>query len=113
MHRIARTCLVAGLTGALSVSVAWAGGTAHVQPPASQGVLLAMALQRVQRLRADGVEVSDHVLVEATEAAFGHRSSAGRGASLLDEELSVNLERASRRGGVGGVERLRAQIGDG
>jgi gamma-glutamyltranspeptidase/glutathione hydrolase len=81
------------------VSVAWAGGTAHVQPPASQGVLLAMALQRVQRLRADGVEVSDHVLVEATEAAFGHRSSAGRGASLLDEELSVNLERASRRGG--------------
>jgi gamma-glutamyltranspeptidase/glutathione hydrolase len=81
------------------IAVAWAGGTAHVQPPASQGVLLAMTLQCVQRLRADGVEVSDHLLVEATEAAFAHRSSAGAGASLLDEELSVNLERASRRGG--------------
>ena len=81
------------------LAVSWAGATAHVQPPASQGVLLAMALQCVQRLRAAGVEVTDHVLVEATEAAFAHRSSCGRGLALLDEELGVDLEHASRRGG--------------
>jgi gamma-glutamyltranspeptidase/glutathione hydrolase len=81
------------------IAVSWAGGTAYVQPPASQGVLLAMALQCVERLRGAGVEVTDHVLVEATEAAFAHRSSCGRGAALLEEELGVDLHRASGRGG--------------
>jgi gamma-glutamyltranspeptidase/glutathione hydrolase len=81
------------------IRVPWAGGHAHVQPPASQGVLLAMALQKVAALAQAGIPVDDHVLVEVTTAAFGHRASCARGRALLDEELAVDLERASGRGG--------------
>jgi gamma-glutamyltranspeptidase/glutathione hydrolase len=81
------------------VSVRWDSGHVAVQPPHSQGVLLALALQEVERLGAAGVEVTDHVLVEATQAAFVHRSSCARGASLLEERLEVDLDRASGRRG--------------
>ncbi|KMO82854.1 gamma-glutamyltransferase [Mycolicibacterium chlorophenolicum] len=81
------------------VAVDWGAGRVHVQPPMSQGVLLAMALQQVRRLHAQGVPVEDHLLVEVTGAAFEHRSSCGSGASLLDLDLSVDLERASGRAG--------------
>lgn len=81
------------------VEVAWGTGRLAVQPPMSQGVLLAMAAQAVDRLRAEGVEVTPHVLVEATEAAFAHRSSCGRGEALLDERLEIDLRRAAGRGG--------------
>ena len=81
------------------VAVPWGSGLVHVQPPISQGVLLAMALQHVRRLAARGVPVDDHLLVEVTGAAFEHRSSCGRGAELLDLDLDVDLERASGRAG--------------
>ena len=77
------------------LAIAWDGGTAHLQPAPSQGVLLAMALAwSDSRPPAD-----DHLLVELTEAVFAHRSDCFRGSDLLDVELSVDPERAGRRGG--------------
>jgi gamma-glutamyltranspeptidase/glutathione hydrolase len=81
------------------VAVPWQGGVVHVQPPMSQGVLLAMALQEVGELAAAGVGIDDHVLVEVTEAAFAHRASCARGSELLAEKLTVDLHRAGGRGG--------------
>jgi gamma-glutamyltranspeptidase/glutathione hydrolase len=81
------------------VSVPWQDGRAHVQPPMSQGVLLAMALQAVGDFTAAGVPVDDHVLVEVTEAAFAHRASCERGSALLAEKLSVDLRQAGGKGG--------------
>ncbi len=81
------------------LSTPWGSGVASVQPPASQGVLLAMSLRRVAELSGHGAIVSDHVLVEVTEAAFQHRSACADGAALLDVDLPVDLDRASGRGG--------------
>ena len=71
------------------------GGRLSVQPPASQGVLLAMALQACLR----GGRPTDHLAVEATQAAFAHRDEVGRGVALLDEPLEIDPGRAGRRGG--------------
>jgi gamma-glutamyltranspeptidase/glutathione hydrolase len=81
------------------VQTSWAGARLHVQPPSTQGTLLAMAARWLDA--ATGVTGSNlqHVLTEVTEAAFAHRDSAGRGASLLAERLEVDLERAQNRGG--------------
>ncbi len=81
------------------LAVPWGDGLVHVQPPMSQGVLLAMALQQVRRLQAGGAPVDDHLLVEVTGAAFEYRSACRRGTELLDLELTVDLERASGRAG--------------
>ena len=81
------------------VAVPWGSGQVHVQPPMSQGVLLAMALQEVRRLHAGGATVDDHLLIEVTGAVFEHRSSCRRGLDLLELELTVDLERASGRVG--------------
>ncbi len=96
------------------IEVGWNGGVVHVQPPVSQGVLLAMILQHLDRATDQGgpnepgadSEIPnpaddrfDHLLVELTEAVFRFRSACGRGADLLTETLPVNRERASRRGG--------------
>lgn len=81
------------------LSIPWGGGTVHVQPPASQGVLLAMALQEVCSLRESGVRIDEHVLVEVTSAVFAHRARCGRGAALLEEQLDVDLAQASGRSG--------------
>jgi len=79
------------------IEVEWAGGAVAVQPPMSQGVLLAMILHWLERERTPAP--SDHLMVELTEAAFAYRARAGAGASLLDEPLSIDPVRASRRGG--------------
>ena len=81
------------------INVAWGPGSAYVQPPMSQGVLLALALQTVRQLRGSAVPLDDHVLVEVTEAAFAHRSQCGRGATLLARALDIDLHRSSGRGG--------------
>ena len=81
------------------LAVAWGAGHVHVQPPMSQGVLLAMALQHTRRLQARGLRIDDHLLVEVTGAVFEHRSSCGDGAGLLDRDLVVDPERASGRAG--------------
>ena len=82
----------------------WAGGTAWVQPPPAQGVLLAMALrwweEQAEAGRPVAPEDADHVAVELTAAVFGHRDRcAADGAALLERPLEVDRERASRRGG--------------
>ena len=88
------------------VTVGWGEGRVHVQPPVSQGVLLAMALQwldspagRAAAADADS-ERLDHLGVELTEAVFAFRDRCARdGAALLREPLDVDPERAARRGG--------------
>jgi gamma-glutamyltranspeptidase/glutathione hydrolase len=84
------------------VAVPWNGGTVHVQPPSSQGVLLAMALQWLENAGPEELRrlPLDHLGVELTEAVFGYRDRCARdGADLLLEDLEVNLTTASRRGG--------------
>lgn len=81
------------------VSVDWDGGTAYVQPPVSQGVLLAMALRWLER---DKIRPGDleHVCVELTEAVFAHRDRVGGDeADRLQESLEIDPHRATGRGG--------------
>ncbi len=81
------------------VGVAWDGGRAWVQPPSSQGVLLAMALAWLEREGPVPPADRDHVGVELTEAVFAFRDRAAEGAALLAEPLAVDRERAAQRGG--------------
>ncbi|MEJ1934129.1 gamma-glutamyltransferase [Nostoc sp. NIES-2111] len=68
-----------------------------MQPPQSQGVLLAMALSAMAE-RPTGSD-PDHAGVELTEAAFRFRDRVVEGVSLLDEKLGFDPQRAGRRGG--------------
>ncbi len=87
------------------VSVPWQDGAMHVQPPSSQGVLLALALDVVERrLPAEAVALlggpgREHLLVEVTQAAFAHRDDCADPAAVLEAEVAVDVDRASRRGG--------------
>lgn len=81
------------------IVVAFGDVEVAVQPPMTQGVLLAMALAAREKLGAIPPDFSDHVGIELTEAAFAYRSRAGEGAALLDEPLEIDLVRASGRGG--------------
>jgi gamma-glutamyltranspeptidase/glutathione hydrolase len=81
------------------LDVEWSGARVFVQPPPSQGVLLALALQAVEDLENRGVAVDDHVLVEVTQAVFAHRDSCALGADLLAQPLVVDLETSSHRRG--------------
>lgn len=82
------------------VVVDWNGTALWVQPPPSQGILLAMAGAWVADNRAIvSSALVDHLLIEATEAAFAWRDDCARGVELLDVPLVVDIERASHRGG--------------
>ncbi|GEL21500.1 gamma-glutamyltransferase [Pseudonocardia sulfidoxydans NBRC 16205] len=82
------------------IAVGWAGATVHVQPPNSQGVLLAMALQWLDG-HWDEIDAGhrDHVMVEIIGEVFAHRDDSGRGATLLAEPLDVDTERAAEHPG--------------
>jgi gamma-glutamyltranspeptidase / glutathione hydrolase len=80
------------------LTVVWNGLTVHVQPPMSQGVLLAMALKALDGLQVPP-RLREHAAVEATLAAFAFRDEVARGAELLAEPLAAHLNRASGRGG--------------
>jgi gamma-glutamyltranspeptidase/glutathione hydrolase len=94
-----------------AVSTKWGTGVISVQPPASQGLLLAMAARWVEShselFSKPGITgdpstnaASDHLLVEVTGAVFAHRDDVVLCAtSLLDEELVVDTVTASHRGG--------------
>ena len=84
---------------AAPISVNFGQARVHVQPPASQGVLLAMALQGWQQGGFEARDGRAHLAVELTQAAFGLRDEVGRGAALLGEELCIDADYASRRGG--------------
>lgn len=77
----------------------WHGTRLAMQPPMTQGVLLNMAVQGLSRLGDFPAALYDHVAIELTEAAFAFRSDVARGEALLAHELSVDFDRASRRGG--------------
>ncbi len=81
------------------VEVAWGDWTVAVQPPPTQGSLLAMALKNHQALGPIAEDRRDHVCIELTEAAFQYRSRAAEGESLLDIALDIDVEKASLRGG--------------
>lgn len=83
-----------------TISVGWAQGRAHVQPPSSQGVLLAMALNWLDRQFGEfGSGQREHVMVELINACFGHRSDCGQGELLLSVDLDIDRERAVHHGG--------------
>ena len=83
---------------AAPITTGFRGMSVAVQPPAAQGVLLAMVLQALERLDPLPADRIDHALVELTEAAFAYRSRAGEGAGLLAIDLPIDLERARRLG---------------
>ncbi|MFD9669211.1 gamma-glutamyltransferase [Rhodococcus sp. NPDC059968] len=82
------------------IPVSWNAGTVWVQPPVSQGVLLAMALNWLDS-RATSFDAAqlEHVLVELTSACFGSRSDCELGAQLLERALDVDTKRATNRRG--------------
>lgn len=81
------------------IETPWSGGVLRVQPPSTQGVLLAMAARWLDEADASSGEALQHAMVEVTEAAFAFRDSVFRGQDLLSEHLDVDLECAAHRGG--------------
>lgn len=82
------------------VTVPYRGGTLAVQPPSSQGVLLALAARELSVAQAAYPRaLPDHLMVEITEAAFQSRSACADVAGTLDRALAVDPERAARQGG--------------
>lgn len=80
------------------LTLSWFGVRVHVQPPMSQGVLLAMALKAFANIDVPEPE-RDHVAIELTHAAFAFRDEAELGEALLHERLTIDIERAGGRGG--------------
>ncbi len=81
------------------VSTPWNGGCVSVQPPMTQGVLLAMCLKALGALGAVAPDLLDHVMIELTGASFDYRNRVEEGAALLDVPLEIDLQRASQRSG--------------
>ncbi len=81
------------------IETRWRGLRVLVQPPMSQGILLSMALQGLEKLGPVPVDMLDHAGIELTEASFGFRDRVAEGSPLLEEALSIDLRRAARRGG--------------
>jgi gamma-glutamyltranspeptidase / glutathione hydrolase len=84
---------------ATPIETTWGEWRLATQPPMAQGVLLNMAVQAMSRLGNFPTTLNDHVAIELTNAAFGFRADVGEGAALLAHELSIDLDRASHRGG--------------
>lgn len=74
--------------------------TLWVQPPSSQGVLLAMAVKWLHENPQAVEDNAQHVLAELTDAVFVFRDQCAKGAENFDQHLDVNLEKASNRGGA-------------
>ncbi len=82
------------------LTVTFEGHDVHMQPPASQGVLLSMCLKAWAEGGYSASNPSaDHIAVELTQAAFAFRDQVSRGANLLTESLEIDLGKASLRGG--------------
>lgn len=81
------------------LAVDWRGLRVDVQPPITQGVILAMALNAIGKLGEIPPEQIEHAAIELTQAAFGYRDRCAEGAALLDEPLEIDLTKASNRGG--------------
>jgi gamma-glutamyltranspeptidase/glutathione hydrolase len=93
------------------VSSSWNGETLFVQPPASQGILLAIVAswldENAERFAGSTVGLDEeldslleHLQIEVTEAAFQYRDNvASVGKDLLTCELEINFDSPSHRGG--------------
>ncbi|KRS15749.1 gamma-glutamyltransferase [Roseovarius indicus] len=81
------------------VTVDWQGGKVEVQPPMTQGVLLALSLKTLQSLSIADAASLDHLCVELTEASFQFRARVAEGEALLGQSLDIDMNRASGRGG--------------
>lgn len=90
---------------AAPVTTVWDDFTLSTQPPMAQGILLNMCVQAFACLdgravpRENDIDRRDHIAVELTNAAFAHRDDVGSGTALLAHELTVDVHRASNRGG--------------
>lgn len=81
------------------VAVAFRGARLLVQPPISQGVLLAMAARALAALKTLPDNRLDHAAIELTEASFAYRDRSGEGDALLASQLPLDMDKASHRGG--------------
>lgn len=81
------------------ISVGFRGMRLLVQPPISQGVLLAMSAKALSALGDIPLDRIDHAGIELTEASFAFRDRIAEGESLLDMPLTVDLDKAANRGG--------------
>lgn len=84
---------------AAPISLPFGQAVVHVQPPASQGVLLALALHGWLRGGFGADAPLAHLGVELTQAAFTLRDDVARGAALLDELPVIDPAHAAGRGG--------------
>jgi gamma-glutamyltranspeptidase/glutathione hydrolase len=84
---------------AAPVETPWDELTLWTQPPMAQGILLNLSVQALGRLGLLTAALADHVAIELTNAAFAYRDEVGAGAALLAQELTIDRERASNRGG--------------
>lgn len=82
------------------LSVPFGPAVVHVQPPMSQGVLLAMALRWLHQEGLDATAVDTHTMIELLGAVFEHRDAVVEGELLLDLRLTVDRERATGRAGA-------------
>jgi gamma-glutamyltranspeptidase/glutathione hydrolase len=82
-----------------AISLPWQDGSVHVQPPITQGILLAMCLKALAAQDVAAAASLDHLCVELTEASFQYRDRAAEGATLLDAPLQIDPQRASLKGG--------------
>lgn len=81
------------------LSVYWGDWQLHVQPPMTQGVLLAVAVQAWERLGVTLLQWQDHIGVELTQAAFAYRDEVASGRLLMEQPVPIDMQRASNRGG--------------
>ncbi len=84
---------------AAPISLQFGAAVVHVQPPASQGVLLAMALHGWLRGGYGTDSPRAHLGVELTQAAFTLRNEVAQGSALLEQLPEIDPDRAAGRGG--------------
>lgn len=87
------------------LSIRFGAASVYIQPPPSQGVLLALALRALEQDLAPDIQAllttaaRDHVLVEIIQDAFASRDDAHEPAAVLRRHLSVDPDHAGHRGG--------------
>jgi gamma-glutamyltranspeptidase/glutathione hydrolase len=81
------------------VTIELDGVALAVQPPPTQGVLLAMVLRHLANQPQRLPDTIDHAAIELTLSAFEHRDHAAANPALVELELTHDPVEASRRRG--------------
>jgi gamma-glutamyltranspeptidase/glutathione hydrolase len=84
---------------AAPIDTPWGDLVIHTQPPMTQGILLNLSVQALSRMGELESPSADHAAIEFTNAAFAYRDDVATGAALLAHELTIDVARASNRGG--------------